>query len=79
MNLLNNKKRRKISAFFIIHNNDIGIQIALTTPTDAAEIENEIEKYLGENETMDDLRTMFNGYSDREILFIKKAINAVYS
>ena len=35
--------------------------------------------YLGENETLDDLRIMFDGYSDREILFMKKAVNAVYS
>ena len=62
-----------------LHNNDIGIQIALTTPTDAAEIQQQLEMYLGENETLDDLRTMFDGYSDREILFMKKAINAVYS
>ncbi|MBE6895018.1 MAG: hypothetical protein E7483_05410 [Ruminococcaceae bacterium] len=62
-----------------LHNNDIGIKIALTTPTDAAEIEQQLEMYLGENETLDDLRIMFDGYSDREILFMKKAINAVYS
>lgn len=62
-----------------LHNNDIGIQIALTTPTDAAEIQQQLEMYLGENETLDDLRIMFDGYSDREILFMKKAVNAVYS
>ena len=62
-----------------LHNNDIGIQIALTTPTGAAEIQQQLEMYLGENETLDDLRIMFDGYSDRKILFMKKAVNAVYS
>ena len=32
-----------------------------------------------EFETLEDLRSIFDGYTDREILFIKKAINAVYS
>ena len=61
-----------------LHNNDIDIKIALTTPTDAAEIQQQLEMYLGENETLDDLRIMFDGYSDRKILFMKKAVNAVY-
>lgn len=47
--------------------------------TVAAEIENELEMYLGENETLEDLRIMFEGYSDRDILFVKKALNAIYN
>lgn len=62
-----------------LHNNDIGIQIALTTPADTTEIEKELMLYLDKFETLDELRKIFAGYSDREILFIKKALDAIYS
>jgi len=61
-----------------LHNNDIGIQIALSTPDNPEEIVKQLEIYLWEGETVDGLRTIFKGYSDREILFIKKAICAIY-
>ena len=62
-----------------LHNNDIGIQIALSTPDSPEEIEEQLEIYLWEGETIDSLRAIFKGYSDREILFIKKALSAVYN
>ena len=62
-----------------LHNNDIGIQIVLTTPADTTEIEKELMLYLDKFETLDELRKIFAGYSDREILFIKKALDAIYS
>ena len=61
-----------------LHNNDIGIQIALSTPDSPEEIEEQLEIYLWEGETIDSLRAIFKGYSDREILFIKKAVCAIY-
>ena len=61
-----------------LHNNDIGIQIALSTPENPEEIKEQLESMLWEHETLEDMRTMFDGYSDRELLFIKKALDAVY-
>ena len=62
-----------------LHNNDIGIQIALSTPENPDEITEQLKNMLWEHETLESLRTMFDGYSDRELLFIKKALDAVYS
>ncbi|MBP1570386.1 MAG: hypothetical protein J6C76_00630 [Oscillospiraceae bacterium] len=62
-----------------LHNNDIGIQIALSTPENPDEITEQLKNMLWEHETLESLRAMFDGYSDREILFIKKALDAVYS
>ena len=40
--------------------------------------EKEAERQRKEAEKVDSLRTMFNDYSDREILFIKKSVSAIY-
>ena len=56
-----------------LQNNEIGIQIALNTPIDPIEVENELISMLGQGETLESLREQFPNHTDRQILFIKKA------
>ena len=56
-----------------LHNNDLGIYIALNTPTDPIGIKNELISMLGQEETLGQLRKQFPNHTDRQILFIKKA------
>ena len=60
-----------------LQNNEIGIQIALNTPIDSIEVENELISMLGQGETLESLRKQFPNHTDRQILFIKKAVQAV--
>ncbi len=68
---------RQQHAAMDLQNNEIGIQIALNTPTDPIEIEKELISMLGQGETLESLREQFPNHTDRQILFIKKAIQAV--
>lgn len=61
-----------------LHNNDIGIKIALETPENEKEVTKQLSEMLYPGETLESVRERFPGYTDREILYIKKAIRAVY-
>ena len=60
-----------------LHNNDLGIQIALSTPNNQKEIEKELSMLLGKGETIGYLRHAYAGLSDRQILIMKKALKAI--
>ena len=70
---------RQQHAAMDLQNNEIGIQIALNTPTDPIEIEKELISMLGQGETLESLREQFPNHTDRQILFIKKAVQAIES
>ena len=60
-----------------LHNNDIGIQIALSTPHTQEEIEDALSKYLGKGETIGYLRHAYPDLNDRQILMMKKALKII--
>jgi len=70
---------RQQHAAMDLQNNEIGIQIALNTPTDPIEIEKELISMLGQGETLESLREQFPNHTDRQILFIKKAVQEIES
>lgn len=70
---------RQQHAAMDLQNNETGIQIALNTPTDPVEIEKELITMSGQGETLESLREQFPNHTDRQILFIKKAVQAVES
>ena len=68
---------KKHHAEMDLQNNDIGIQIALTTPYSQTEIEDELSEYLDKGETIGYLRHAYPNLTDRQILMMKKALKAI--
>ena len=60
-----------------LHNNDIGIQISLSTPHNQKDIEKELSKLLDKGETIGYLRHAYPHLNDRQILLMKKALKAI--
>ena len=60
-----------------MHNNDIGIQIALSTPHNQKDIKKELSKLLDKGETIGYLRHAYSHLNDRQILLMKKALKAI--